>query len=139
MAVSTDLHCRHPAGYLADTDGVIQLAPTSGDLIADAIPQIGAYDCTHGEEALGDLASRPAPQLPEHLGVLRMAHGRLLYTPSIPDPSQVLGFEEGTLRGVDCEIWEDDGTEEFRRVRERVERQGYWFAPAGGGEGPAAG
>ena len=87
------------------------------------------------EEALAELASRPAPQLPEHVGVLRLAGGRVLYTPSIPDPSQVLGFEEGTLRGVDCEIWEDDGSEEFRRVRERVEREGYWFGAAGEGEG----
>ena len=63
------------------------------------------------------------------MGVLRLADGRVLYTPSIPDPSQVLGFEEGTLRGVDSEIWEEDGSEEFRRVRERVEREGYWFAP----------
>ena len=82
-----------------------------------------------------ELASRPEPRLPVHVGVgvLRMADGRLLYTPSIPDPSQVLGFEEGTLRGVDCEIWENDGSEEFRRVRERVEQEGYWFAPSGEG------
>ncbi len=58
----------------------------------------------------------------------------------MPDGAGDLGVEvDGRAPcAVDCEIWEDDGTEEFRRVW-RVEREGYWFEAAGGGKGPTTG
>ena len=127
--------CTLPKGHTInlvdqyEDDVTRQVIPV--DAGSSPVPEGPGLGIEVDEEALAELASRPAPRLPEHVGVLRMADGRLLYTPSIPDPSQVLGFEEGTLRGVDCRIWEDDGSEEFRRVRERVSRGGYWLAPAG--------
>jgi hypothetical protein len=36
----------------------------------------------------------------------------------------VTGREEGAIRGIKSEIWEDDGSAEFQRIYERVQNEG---------------
>ena len=70
---------------------------------------------------------------PKHIGIIRLPNGHELHTPSfahwISHPeagtwfSQLTGQEEGTIRGVSMELWEDDGSEEFARAHERAARR----------------
>ncbi len=86
------------------------------------------------EELLRELAERPAPQLPEHLGILRLAGGTTVYTPSIPDVSYILGCEEGDIRGLDSEVWLDDGSADFARIHDHVRERGYYCERIHGGD-----
>ena len=83
------------------------------------------------EERIRELSERVASAMPRHLGRLRLADGRTLYTPSIPDVRQILGFEEGSLRGIDFDVWEDDGSAEFAEIDQTVATQRYWCGDAG--------
>ena len=38
------------------------------------------------------------------------------------------GREEGDIRGIRMELWEDDDSEEFARVYERIDREGAFEA-----------
>ena len=40
------------------------------------------------------------------------------------------GFEEGSVRGVYSEVWEDDGSAAFVRVYDRVQREGAFMEKA---------
>ena len=47
-----------------------------------------------------------------------------MYTSSLPLVSELTGFAEGTIRGLDFAVWEDDGSHEFAAVSERLQREG---------------
>ena len=79
------------------------------------------------EEKLARLAAGGPTEMPKHVGVLYLPGGNRMYTPSIPDVRRLTGFEEGSIRGVNSEVWEDDGTEAFARVCERVRREGAFM------------
>ncbi len=34
----------------------------------------------------------------------------------MPSAQEITGREEGAIRGLTCEIWQDDGSEEFERA-----------------------
>jgi L-alanine-DL-glutamate epimerase-like enolase superfamily enzyme len=76
------------------------------------------------EDALARLAAQKPNEIPRHVGVLHLPGGHKVYTPSYPDVPALTGREEGAIRGISFEIWEDDGSEEFREVHERVAREG---------------
>ena len=76
------------------------------------------------EDALARLAAQKPNEIPRHVGVLHLPGGHKVYTPSYPDVPALTGREEGAIRGIGFEIWEDDGSEEFREVHERVAREG---------------
>lgn len=76
------------------------------------------------EKILGELAARPKSELPRHLGVLHLPGGTTYYTPSIPAVEHLTGFAEGNVRGLRSEVWNDDGSEEFARIYERVQQEG---------------
>ena len=78
------------------------------------------------EERLEDLASRAtAAANPRRcVGVFTMPGGRRYYTPAVPPVSRLTGREEGTIRGISTELWEDDGSEAFAAAHERVLRNG---------------
>ena len=85
------------------------------------------------EEALARVAANKPTVPPKHIGIIRLPNGHELHTPSfshwISHPeagrwfSQLTGQEEGTIRGVSMELWEDDGSEEFARAHERAARR----------------
>ena len=57
----------------------------------------------------------------------RDAHFAKGLDPSLPPINQLTGFAEGTIRGHDFEVWEEDGSGEFARIYERVQREGaFW-------------
>ena len=76
------------------------------------------------EALLKGLIGRNTPEIPRHVGVLKLPQGHVLYSPSLPPISQLTGFAEGTIRGLDFAVWEDDGSAEFARVSARLEREG---------------
>ncbi len=75
------------------------------------------------ERILAELAARPKSELPRHVGILHLPGGTTYYTPSIPAVERLTGFVEGNVRGVRTEVWNDDGSEEFARIYEQVQKQ----------------
>ena len=73
---------------------------------------------------LAELAARPKSELPRHVGILHLPGGTTYYTPSIPSVERLTGFVEGNVRGVRTEVWNDDGSEEFARIYEQVQKAG---------------
>ncbi len=128
--------CTLPAGHtinLVDqyaddiTDDVIDI-----DSGTSPVPEGPGLGIAVDEHKIRELAGRcdlveSDLAVPRHLGRLRLADGRILYTPSIPDLRQLLGFEEGTVRGIDFDVWEDDGSADFAEIDRHVTENGYWF------------
>ena len=83
------------------------------------------------EEKLAELAA-VAPGVPAEpprsVGILHLPGGQRLYTAAIPPVSRMTGREEGAIRGIRMELREDDGSEEFARIYERVAREGAFEA-----------
>ena len=76
------------------------------------------------EDALARIAGNKPTEPPKHVGVLHMPGGHTFYGRSYVSPTRVTGREEGTIRGLMSEIWEDDGSAEFARIHDRVQREG---------------
>jgi len=76
------------------------------------------------EEALARAAANKPTIIPKHVGILYLPGGHKIYTPSLTSVSQLTGREEGTIRGLKFELWEDDGSPEFTRTYERVQKEG---------------
>jgi L-alanine-DL-glutamate epimerase-like enolase superfamily enzyme len=79
------------------------------------------------EEALARVAANKPTIIPKHVGILHLSGGHKIYTPSIPSVSQLTGREEGTIRGLKLELWEDDGSPEFTSTYERVQKEGKFI------------
>jgi galactonate dehydratase len=88
------------------------------------VPEGAGLGIEVDEAALARVAANEPYTIPKHIGVLHLRGGHKLYTPSFPSVSQLTGREEGTIRGLKVELWEDDGSAEFARVYERVQREG---------------
>ena len=76
------------------------------------------------EKILHELAARPRSELPRHVGILHLPGGTSYYTPSIPSVERITGFAEGNVRGVRSEVWNDDASEDFAQIYDRVQREG---------------
>ena len=72
------------------------------------------------EEALARMAANPVMEPPPHVGVLRMPNGNIYYGPGYVEP----WGEEGGARGIQSEIWYDDGSEEFAAIHQQVQKEG---------------
>ena len=80
------------------------------------------------EKKLAELAARPKSELPTHVGVLELPGGSTYYTPSIPSAERLSGFPEGNVRGIRSRVWNDDGSEDFKAIFQRVQREGAFKA-----------
>ncbi len=80
------------------------------------------------EEKLAELAARPKSELPTHVGVLELPGGSTYYTPSIPSAERLSGFPEGNVRGIRSRVWNDDGSEDFKAIFQRVQSEGTFKA-----------
>ena len=80
------------------------------------------------EDALARIAANKPTEPPKHVGVLHMPGGNTFYGRSYVSPTRVTGREEGTIRGIRSEIWEDDGSTEFAGIYERVQQEGTFRA-----------
>jgi len=81
------------------------------------------------EDALAELAARPPIEAPRHVAVVTLPGGRRITFPSLSaiDVPRVTGQEEGTIRGIAMELWDDDGTPAFTRAYERAQRSGAFI------------
>jgi hypothetical protein len=65
---------------------------------------------------------------PRVIGILRLPNGHTVHTPRQPLTERITGQEEGAIRGINFDRWEDDGTPEFeeayRRMKETAEARG---------------
>lgn len=76
------------------------------------------------EDALARAAENKPIEMPKHVGILHMPSGHTYYGPSYVSPSALTGREEGTIRGCKSELWEDDGSIEFQRIYDLVQKKG---------------
>jgi L-alanine-DL-glutamate epimerase-like enolase superfamily enzyme len=84
------------------------------------------------DDALARLASNPPTPVPQHVAVLRLRDGHTIYYPSLTavNVHKMTGKEEGTIRGLHLDLWDNDGSAEFARIYDRVHASGP-FVDAG--------
>lgn len=82
------------------------------------------------EEALAQAAERQHLARPEFIGVLHLPGGYKAYSWGNPDVAQLTGKEEGAIPGIAYGYWEDDGSADFARVKERLQREGSFIEKA---------
>jgi hypothetical protein len=112
------------------------------DITAQKIPVIEGFSPVPEGPGLGvevdegalarAAARRHLEQIPV-IGVLRLPGGRRAYSLGDPKVERLTGYEEGTLRGIRYERWEDDGSAKYERLYERLKREGPFVDR--GGEG----
>ena len=88
------------------------------------IPEAPGLGVEVDEAALERVAARAPTVFRRYVSVLRLPGGHTLYTPRFPSVSRLTGYEEGTIRGLRVELWEEDGSPEFERLYERVQNEG---------------
>ena len=102
------------------------------DVVRERIPVVEGYSSVPegpglgvevDAEMLARVAANKPMEVPRHIGILRLPGDHRLYTRSVTQVTQLTGREEGTVRGIRLELREDDGSLEFERLYERVERE----------------
>jgi D-galactarolactone cycloisomerase len=90
------------------------------------VPQRPGLGFDVDEDALARLAANQPTPVPKHVAALRRRGGHTIYYPSLTTVNvhRMTGKEEGTIRGLKLELWDDDGTREFARVYDRVNASG---------------
>ena len=83
------------------------------------------------EDALARLAANDPNVVPRHVGRLYLPGGRMYYTPGFPNVPAITGREEGTIRGLRSDLWEEDGSADFEEAYEKVQKLGA-YSPQGG-------
>ncbi|HCV25349.1 MAG TPA: enolase C-terminal domain-like protein [Candidatus Latescibacteria bacterium] len=73
---------------------------------------------------LAELAVSPPPPPARCLGILSLPGGHRWYTQLPPDVVRLTGREEGNLRGIDVELWHDDGSSHYEQIHDRVSAEG---------------
>ena len=81
------------------------------------------------EDTLKRFAANKPIEASKHVGILHLPGGHKIYTPHWASVSQLTGREEGTIRGINFELWVDDSSEEFARTYERVQKEGEFTVP----------
>jgi len=95
---------------------------------ASPVPESPGLGLEVDEDALARVAANKPIERPKHVGILHMPGGHTFYGRSYISPSGLTGREEGTIRGLKSELWEDDGSNEFARIYERVQKEGTFRA-----------
>ncbi|MCY4529710.1 MAG: hypothetical protein OXD46_11850, partial [Chloroflexi bacterium] len=60
---------------------------------------------------------------PRVIGILKMPGGTTYHTPRNPNPRIITGREEGTIRGIDFDRWEEDGSAEFEAAYRKMKAE----------------
>jgi len=91
------------------------------------VPEGPGLGCEVDEDALAKLAANKPTPAPKHVAVVRLRAGHTIFFPSLTaiNVHRMTGKEEGTIRGLHLELWDDDGSASFGRVHERVQRGAY--------------
>ena len=98
-----------------------RIAVTDGCSFVPETPGLG-FEVDEG--ALARVSRNTPSEIPKHVGILHMPSGHTYCGPSYISPTELTGREEGTIRGFTSELWEDDGTAEFKRIYELVQKKG---------------
>lgn len=117
-------HSIHLDDQYEDDITTSRIAVVSG---ASRVPDGPGLGVAVDEDALARLAERaanPPPPPARCVGILRLPGDRRWYTALPPDVVRLTGREEGDLRGVHVDLWQDDGSEDFDRTYDRVMREG---------------
>ena len=104
------------------TGGRIEIAEGSSP-----VPEGPGLGVDVDEEELSRIAKNPATEIPRHIGALHLPGGHTHYTRGFPGVERLTGFPEGNIRGIRLEVMEDDGTEEFARRYDQLEKEGPLF------------
>jgi len=93
---------------------------------ASPVPEGPGLGVEVNEDALAELAAREPTPVPKHVAVLHLADGHDIFYPSLEDVNveKMTGREEGAIRGLELELWDDDGSDEFIKIYERVQKNG---------------
>lgn len=75
------------------------------------------------EKALARFAANEPSVPPKYVGILCLPGGHKIYTRGRAKVKELTGAEEGTIRGINFEFWEDDGSPEFQRAYERLQKE----------------
>ena len=67
------------------------------------------------EAELERIRRNPQTVIPRHIGVLHMPRGGRYYTRGYPGVESMTGFPEGNVRGIRLQVWEEDGSREWRQ------------------------
>ncbi len=67
------------------------------------------------EAELERIRRNPQTVIPRHIGVLHMPRGGRYYTRGYPGVESMTGFPEGNVRGIRLQVWEEDGSQEWRQ------------------------
>lgn len=103
------------------------------DITTERIPVIEGYSPVPegpglgfevDEGALARVAANTPWEPPKHINILHLPGGHRIYSLSGPNVTQWTGREEGALRGIRLEYWDDDGSPEFERTYERLQEEG---------------
>jgi L-alanine-DL-glutamate epimerase-like enolase superfamily enzyme len=94
------------------------------------VPQGPGLGVEIDEEALARAAANPPTEIPRHLAVVRLTSGHKIYYPSLGavNVERMTGKEEGTIRGINLDIRDDDGSAEFAHLYERATATGGFIA-----------
>ncbi len=76
------------------------------------------------EDKLAEAAERAHLPSYDFIGVLHMPGGHKAYSSGRPDVNRLTGTEEGRIEDLNFEYWADDGSDEYRRVLERLRQSG---------------
>ena len=76
------------------------------------------------EEKLAQAAQGAHLPEPEFIGILHMPGGNRAYSLGNADVDRLTGTEEGRIEGLRFEYWEDDGSQEYARVKKRLQAEG---------------
>lgn len=103
------------------------------DITTTKIPVVGGFSPVPEAPGLGvevdeaalarAAARRPLPP-PEFIGVLYLPGGAKAYSWGNPNVEALTGKEEGAIPGISFEYWEDDGSNEFSRTKDRLQSEG---------------
>ncbi|MFH1567998.1 MAG: enolase C-terminal domain-like protein [Gemmatimonadota bacterium] len=88
------------------------------------VPETPGLGVEVDETALARIAANPATVIPRHIGLLHMPRGGTFYSRGFPNVERLTGFPEGNLRGIRLEVREDDGSQEFADLYERLGQRG---------------
>ena len=93
---------------------------------ASPVPEGPGLGVEVNEDALAELAAREPTPVPKHVAVLHLADGHDIFYPSLEavNVENMTGREEGAIRGLELELWDDDGSDEFIKIYERVQKKG---------------
>ncbi len=113
-----------------DEDITTERIPVTGGF--SRVPETPGLGIDVDEKVLRSAAERKSLERHEHIGIVHLPDGKRLYildnsqksvggAKSLP---QVMGYEEGDLRGMRFESRPDDGSADYARIRNRIEHSG---------------